>query len=183
MPRGKRSFGDTLTGGSRDVNPQTMTIAGTMSAANTTTVVTQALPIPRLPTSVGKNLVIELLGVDWYSTNDQYGLAINQALAMLTTTSGIAPNMNLALQDPRSLSRWFREIQVFTAAGVLENNGTFQDDLTDEAGHGVLIATDQIFLQMYSAAKVNPDSYVAKLFYRWKEVSLEEYIGIVQSQQ
>lgn len=64
-------------------------------------------------------------------------------------------------------------------------------DLTDGAGHGVLIATDNIFLnvQVTNAAfnNVTADAISATfncdILYRFKEVKLQEYIGIVQSQQ
>jgi len=65
-------------------------------------------------------------------------------------------------------------------------------DLTDGAGHGILIATDQIFLTQQTSlacltASGTADSITgfvqADLIYRFKEVKLQEYIGIVQSQQ
>lgn len=59
----------------------------------------------------------------------------------------------------------------------------YHHDLTDGAGHGILIATDQIFVQMKSQATGTANSAYIKLCYRWKNVGLSEYIGIVQSQQ
>lgn len=58
-------------------------------------------------------------------------------------------------------------------------------DLTDGAGHGILVAVDKFYAQIHS-------TYVAwggtggidfKFLYRFKKVSLAEYVGIVQSQQ
>lgn len=64
-------------------------------------------------------------------------------------------------------------------------------DLTDGAGHGILVATDQIFLTQQtgltsmggSTADTITGFVQADLIYRFKEVKLQEYIGIVQSQQ
>lgn len=65
-------------------------------------------------------------------------------------------------------------------------------DLTDGAGHGVLVATDNIWLSILATAAtadagenavLNVASSNCDLFYRFKEVTLQEYIGIVQSQQ
>lgn len=65
-------------------------------------------------------------------------------------------------------------------------------DLTDGAGHGVLVATDNIFLTLQTAATVVGASATitaatgfgeCAILYRFKEVGLAEYIGIVQSQQ
>jgi hypothetical protein len=56
-------------------------------------------------------------------------------------------------------------------------------DLTDNAGHGILIATDSIYGQVNSANTATTNTVYFKLLYRFKEVNLIEYVGIVQSQQ
>jgi hypothetical protein len=58
-------------------------------------------------------------------------------------------------------------------------------DVTDGAGHGILVATDQIFVGGIEAGITLAGSSLmgARIMYRWKNVSLTEYIGIVQSQQ
>lgn len=63
-------------------------------------------------------------------------------------------------------------------------------DFTDGAGHGILIATDNIFLTIVAqGASIDGVSYNfagqgrVDLLYRFKEITLQEYIGIVQSQQ
>lgn len=70
-----------------------------------------------------------------------------------------------------------------------DNEGVDIHDLTDGAGHGVLIATDSIWLTGFINGAV-PDigttaavNVYAEILYRFKKVSLQEYIGIVQSQQ
>jgi len=54
--------------------------------------------------------------------------------------------------------------------------------LDDGAGHGILLAADKVYLFGYttSAEKMVIDCRVT---YRWKNVSLTEYIGIVQATQ
>ena len=69
--------------------------------------------------------------------------------------------------------------------GFVDDNPTMQD-ITDGAGHGVLVGTDSIYITGFvpSSWYLNGTNTVfAKLLYRWKDVSLAEYIGIVQSQQ
>jgi len=59
-------------------------------------------------------------------------------------------------------------------------------DLTDGAGHGLLVATDTIFIgtiQTSAAVPITGGSVAWRIMYRWKNVTLQEYIGIVQSQQ
>lgn len=70
-----------------------------------------------------------------------------------------------------------------------DNEGVDYHDLTDGAGHGVLIATDNVWLTAFLNGAV-PDigttaalNVYADLLYRFKKVTLQEYVGIVQSQQ
>jgi len=74
----------------------------------------------------------------------------------------------------------------------VDNEGVDIHDLTDGAGHGILIATDNVYLSfdvlISSPSGVSVSVLVGSylqcdLIYRFKNVSLQEYIGIVQSQQ
>lgn len=56
-------------------------------------------------------------------------------------------------------------------------------DFTDGAGHGVIVATDQLFYFFDTVGFGAPVAFWMRIWYRFKEVTLEEYIGIVQSQQ
>lgn len=56
-------------------------------------------------------------------------------------------------------------------------------DMTDSEGNGVLIATDSIFIVSGAVGNIVPGQAVAKVLYRLKEVGIQEYVGIVQSQQ
>lgn len=71
------------------------------------------------------------------------------------------------------------------ASGQLVFQSTQQtQDLTDGAGHGVLVATDAIYLQIFTTGVANTsETGRFRMLYRFKNVSLAEYIGIVQSQQ
>ena len=73
--------------------------------------------------------------------------------------------------------------------GNLEH-GPIEVDLTDGDGHGVLIATDQVTVQArYNASEPTADipnqqfNIEMKILYRFKQVGVLEYVGIVQSQQ
>ena len=56
-------------------------------------------------------------------------------------------------------------------------------DLTDNAGNGMLVATDRIVIYGANTSGTIAGTYVAKVLYRLKEVGIQEYVGIVQSQQ
>jgi len=90
-----------------------------------------------------------------------------------------------SVAEPRVFA-FFSDTQrsAFTAAGTYMSQmaTTGMQDLTDGDGHGILIATDNIFAQVTSTATGNANAVNIKLLYRWKNVSLSEYIGIVQSQ-
>jgi hypothetical protein len=73
------------------------------------------------------------------------------------------------------------------APAVNINISNFSDvaDITDNAGNGVLVATDSIVFGMGNTGVTfgGTANMSARILYRWKNVGLQEYIGIVQSQQ
>ena len=56
-------------------------------------------------------------------------------------------------------------------------------DMSDGLGNGTLIATDRIFVIGGSANNASVGSVTGKILYRMRLVGIEEYVGIVQSQQ
>lgn len=178
----KRGRGESLTGGSGDVNPQTMILYTAQTTADITKVSSTALPIPRLPIRKGRSLVIELLDVEFIRTTAPVS-ALSETCVFLTTNPASNPLFLDILQDPRTIAQWVEWTVVATVAGFLYYDSAKKIDLTDEAGHGFLVATDQIFLGVNSSTTGIGNNYVARLRYRFKDVALEEYIGIVQGQQ
>ena len=181
--------GDQLTGGSRDVNPQYMIITTTQSGADTTTSSSLNVPIDRLREGQGKVGVIEILKVFWELSDlpetASAAEIIEEVVGRLTTFNG--GTTNIAFQEPRLIaSVQSRRIGAFTAAGTystIQSAYPVIQDLTDGAGHGILVATDSIFLQVQSTATSQSNVGICRIMYRFKNVSLAEYIGIVQSQQ
>lgn len=57
-------------------------------------------------------------------------------------------------------------------------------DLTDDSGHGVIFCGQKIYLSITPTAveTVASCDYNARILFRWKNVSLTEYIGVVTSQ-
>lgn len=187
MKRMRMSEGG-LTGGTGDVNPQLLSFTAVQSGADTTTTTTQNLPIQRLPTG-GRAQVLELLRA-------YVELSALPASASATeTTDSILVNLSTtsfgtttaSFSDPRVVFKVLRASRsAFTAAGTYfayDLQSPIMIDLTDGAGHGILIATDSIFAQVASTATGNTNTANIKLLYRWKNVGLQEYVGLVQSQQ
>lgn len=214
MSKRARSSSMSLTGGTNDVNPQyfkfpLQTSDGCPAAANTVNGYAATVPLPIgsfQQTSNGRATVMEILTVYFIphismevGTNSSK-LYIDWVLA--TGSEPDAANIPVAALRGMSLPRAI-------AAGhqVLWNNfnGNQENmwwmDLTDGAGHGVLVAAPTMSYAIREAQtgiagsgsvvgnNVPPSnavstitSYEVGFLYRFKEVSLSEYIGIQQSQ-
>jgi hypothetical protein len=182
MKRGRAK--DQLTGGSGDVNPQILTFTSTQSGVDATTVQQITLPIPRLPTREGYNLVMEILNIDYYHmTPNPVGNAQQATYIGLSTSSSPSATAALAIQDPRVLDAWVKYVQFGATPDVGYIPVEQETDLTDNAGHGLIVATDTLFVHQISTGTGVANQYTLKIWYRWKVVSLIEYIGVVQSQQ
>lgn len=187
----KRQYG-SLTGGTGDVNPQTYVLQGALAAGGTS--FSFPLPIPKYPGSNNRAIVLELLGVDWNFTDPPVPSSVNgdgfSSDFAVTTNASTPASANDVLSDPRALSYFRRSTYTLNATAVgfslySPNLGEY-DDLTDNAGHGLLVGTDNIYVRGFTAIAGGyflGGTVVAQLKYRFKEVSLTEYIGIVQSQQ
>lgn len=177
---------DTLTGGSKDVNPQWMTLSATQTAADTFTQVQTQIPIQRLQ-NAGRAQVMEVLKIIFMSGAFPVAGAAQNIMeyqAALTTKTFAAA---VTWAEPTCFAIYNKSRTAsFTAAGTGMEGFEFEPytvDMTDGAGHGILIASDNIFLQVSSAATGQVNASQIKIIYRWKDVSIQEYVGIVQSQQ
>lgn len=167
-----------LTGGTGDVNPQILSATGSQSAADTFTTVEIPLPIPRPAARKGKSIVMEILGVK-YQLGDLVVPAGQINITPFLATSSSASTIG----DPTTFSWISRDGLFSTAIGFAYSSRKFDDNLSDGAGHGFLVATDSIFLSISSALTGAINRVNVKIHYRFKEITLEEYIGIVQGQQ
>ena len=183
----KRGGDGSLTGGSGDVNPQYLNSLVTQTGADTFTQVTIPVPVPRFSQRGERATVMEVLQVTWNHspfTSAAAGFTVEAIRAALTTKSfAAAPVLS------EGTCFWMQEdvlYGAFTAAGsafAVDPDKISTDQLDDGAGHGILVATDNIYLSLASAATAQANTAWIKILYRFKEVSLSEYIGIVQSQQ
>lgn len=197
----KRSRSDQLTGGSRDVSPQFMTLVA-LSAVGTSNSVglrdnVFPVPITRIPGNSNRITIIEVLKVffdlplleNWHPSSWVAGILYNRSQRVFLTTHD--PSGKVLDADDPSVIAWIRQNQSNATADALAGNivqtftGPWVFDCTDGAGHGVLVATDRLFVQVYTS-NINTNEgthFDLKVLYRFKEVSLAEYVGIVQGQQ
>ena len=190
MSRKRNATGsDLLTGGTRDVNPQYLHGTLTLSAANTTTSLTLGTPIVRVGAGPSnRSIIMEVLKVyvDMPSIDLEAAAATDRSMQFSFSTVDFGTG-NAQFEDPRVFAQVSANLSnAFTAAGTGTLNSMAMPlvwDMTDGAGHGILIATDNIFVQGNTNNQTAASRFRFKILYRFKEVSLVEYIGIVQSQQ
>ncbi len=172
----KRTAG-TLTGGTKDVNPQTLGFAQLQSAANIFTQLTTALPVNRTLSGPGNMAqVIEVLWVEWSFSGMELLNAGSEALAMQITTTSKTALVSLA--DPDVVAIASREFYALLTSGAAGGDMVTHVDLTDGAGHGLLVATPQIFFGVNSVGLAAAATGAARIAYRFKNVGLQEYIGM-----
>lgn len=172
----KRRY-NTLTGGSGDVNPQFMHLTAVQSGNDATTTTAFPIPIQRLQNS-SRAQVMEILKIFWFAADgaevDSNILAILSTSSLGTTTGNYGnPRVIDVLSDQRYL----------TTSGTFNVQLPIIHDFTDGAGHGMLVGTDNLYIQVASASTGATNTVYCKILYRWKDVSTAEYVGIVQSQQ
>lgn len=189
MKRRRGEGEGSLTGGTGDVSPQWMTFSAVQSGADTTTTTAQAIPVQRLPQS-GRAQVLEVLKVAFFSsTNLPASASATETTDSITTMISTKSfgTTNTTFSEPTVFAAdSIQSRSAFTAAGtyfVILPTSPRIYDLTDGGGHGVIIATDNIYAQVQSSGTGATNTVHIKLLYRWKNVGLSEYIGIVQSQQ
>lgn len=187
----KRQRGDTLTGGTGDVNPQYLSGIVLMSGINTATETVLFTPIVRVgPQTGGRSIIMELLKlwVDMPSIDADNPAAQGRIMQFSMSTSSVGATPAIMLISNAhclaGLAHATRNAFSALGSGILESKAEPAVwDFTDGAGHGILVATDNVFFQAKTSNQAAASEFHWKLMYRFKSVSLVEYIGIVQSQQ
>lgn len=169
---------DTLTGGTKDVNPQWFKGVMTVTA-NTCAESNFQIPITRIPTA-NKVTIVEVLRTRATVNADTDLTAATQfhlAVAFATRSVGTTP---VFLDNVAVFS--FLEVKGNSDAGASPTHGVLEQDLTDGSGHGILVASDKLYVQ-YDANAAAGTTVSFEILYRFKTVGMKEYVGIVQSQQ
>jgi hypothetical protein len=184
----KRQRSDVLTGGSGDVNPQIWHLIAYASAPATLTETAFSTPIARLSKSGNRITIMELLKVAWISGANPVIAAAGETAA--THYCDIITRTNPGGTPGPGTPGWIDGVHyersgAFTAAGTYLHSvdRVVIHDLTDGAGHGILLATDQLIVSVSGTQVTTAFGASVAIYYRFKDVDLSEYIGIVQSQQ
>lgn len=167
-----------LTGGTGDVNPQLLHVRVTQQTTDLNTILQIPIPLQRISSRGTRSLVFELLQISF-----DFGTLTPDAdstiFAVVSTDPQALENSGRVLGS----QRYYNMFHGSPTTGVLNTWGIKTTNLNDGAGHGVLVAVDNLFMRVDSANTGGINVVDFRLLYRQKEVSLQEYIGIVQSQQ
>lgn len=184
----RRSYRDRLTGGTRDVNPQLFNGIYEQDTADTTVTKTINLPVNPVSQAGRASTVIEILKVIWHIKPLPFiSDAAQQAdthWGALTTRDHGATALEGGESDIISFCE-FAQKGAFTALGTyaMFEICQWENDLTDGAGHGVIVATPQLYVQVGSTLQNDHGVDIGlQILYRFKNVGLTEYIGVVTAQ-
>ena len=131
---------------------------------------------------------MELLWINWDMPIPLASATVAEGSDSITATlMSVDPGaVQLDYSDGRVVARRnFYMQHAFSAGGTyyFTDKDPNTTDFRDGAGHGVLYAQDRIFLQINSEFTGVQNTVYIKIYYRFKTVRLEEYVGIVQSGQ
>lgn len=180
-----------MTGGTGDIKPQILTAGTTTSAATTVYRTVQiTLPVARIGFQKNRAQIVEILKVTFLSGVEANGDAVELFWSFLSTaqirdSGGTSSTTTLVedFDDPRVFAMVTKNILLSGAAGQLVDRFDQTVDLTDNNGNGILIATDNIFLTFSGVGQGTAVTGHVKILYRIVNVGIQEYVGIVQSQQ
>jgi len=186
----KRLKGGSATGGTGDLKPQILTMSVGAGAVDDYRVAQVNLPTVRFGPSQNRATITEILKVWFYpGIEDTADVSSKQAMFIATTALGRASAETSTIVTIAADFLNTRIVAGVFMTSVLSTNGGWvaqypqMVDLTDGNGNGVLVATDSLFIIGASVANTVAASFVAKVLYRMVNVGVQEYVGILQSQQ
>lgn len=169
-----------------DIYPQTMSWNVTQASADA--FVTQLIqtPISRLPKKGNLITVMELLYMDVVITNTNaqtptYVDATSDNFQWGIVT-GAAPSSFPYFSQPSMLA-YKALTHLLTTSGTFQFQYPQRYEFEDGSGRGILLATDAFTFVADTNGTGVVNRFDCKLLYRFVDVSVEEYVGIVQSQQ
>lgn len=183
-----------LTGGSGDVNPQFISglaqfLGQTPPYSKLVQYQTIPNPVSKLPRKGAKVTVLEVLKIyaKFQYEHPPHVAANNDFFQMISFSTKPHPDGDYyRFGQSQCLFQIESGYYIIGVAPVSyyvhDPDQPFEYDLTDSAGHGILVATDSIYVATEAFGYEFQNEMSWKIMYRFKNVSLTEYIGIVQSQ-
>lgn len=186
-----------LTGGTGDVNPNIFRFATlTSTALGSSERVVAATPLNAFNNVAGNRAtVMEVLKV-FFTNRTTFSTGLGQSFAFMNFM--LASSRNVAAADvqqgwaaPQCVGyKQIRQNIQATGSTLSEPNGfetSWEVDVTDGAGHGILIAGPEVefvtLAEVIGAATMSASTRQCAFLYRFKDVPLQEYMGILASNQ
>jgi len=150
------------------------------TAANTFTTTRVSTPIPRIGTGRrGRSTVMELLyvDIDWFGSP----LTTGGDLVQIEFLIGSAPTALVGWDDPRVFAFQRYSCDYVTSGGsasTFPKRYSFQE----QNGFGYLLASDAFNVSIQGTSLDSASGIRWKLFYRFVDITTDEFVGIVQSQ-
>lgn len=176
----RRRTAPGLTGGTGDVNPQTLGGSVTLSSANTYTQIEIQLPVNRaLPGRRNMAQVVEALWVEFdIGPSESFNLLTEAMRAQVTTAS---QTVVVPISDSSMIAKMSVNMSILTTGGGILND-IYHFDLHDGNGHGLLIATQSMFFGVNSVGLTGAAGASFRMGYRIKNVGVTEFLGITLQQ-
>jgi len=178
----KRRRTNNNNGSRIDIFPNFLTGTLTQTAADTFNTVLVPTPIPRIQTTRGGNkaTVMELL---WWEINFP-SIDLSPGTANITAflSIGTPPVVVLDFNNPRVVAL-IRLDSHLTVQGAFHTQQPYRYEMQSMDGHGYLLAAESFHVSIFSLATnvINPIQW--RLYYRFIDIPLSEFIGLVQSTQ
>lgn len=179
----RRRVGDQLTGGTLDVNPQYLSWYIEQKEPDSLEFISIDIPRFRLE-KPGASTVIEILWIDVYARTEWH-FPIDEPKIQTTHLMFMTNDTGSDFEDPAVFAGFVETYNSY--AEVASMFSTYfprmhRLDLTDGAGHGFLFAGERIVARFQTTNTTWENTCRGKIWYRWKTVNLQEWIGMVQSQ-
>ncbi len=186
-PMAKRRRNNNGNGKRVDIFPNFLTGTLTQSAADLFTTVLVNTPIPRIQTtrSGQRATVMELLWIEFLFPNIKME-APNTAL-MGIFTIGTTPTVVLPYNNPRVFAEVRLDAHVITAGAdgraTMFTRQPWIFQMQSKDGHGYLLAAESFHVSIFSTATAQVNILEWRMYYRFIDIPLSEFIGLVQSTQ
>jgi len=165
-----------ITGGTMDVNPQFLSAVVPMVTADIYAEAEIIIPVMRFGFTKGRAQVIEVLKIFY-----------EMPVMSVATPSDVA-RMQITTQSKDALVDYNNPDCIFKRQRLNLENGTPAGfnvvdpfgmvDYTDGAGHGIIIAGTSLFLGLDTVGYSAGVNGRVKILYRFKNISLPEFVGL-----
>lgn len=182
-PMAKRRRNNTNNGKRIDVFPNFMTGTITQPGIDNFTTVLVNTPIPRIQTtrSGQRATVMELLYCEMmFPTIDMK--AAPDVLYTMQMVIGTTPVAMIPFNNPRVFVQKRVDTHIITSGGGFTVQ-PYRYDMETRDGHGYLLAAESFHVSFWSVLSGIINIMEWRLYYRFIDIPLSEFIGLVQSTQ